>query len=120
MNLSPKFFKQIVLKLIGPNGVFKAFRADCKIIKRGEFNYETQKAPEQTKTIKMVNTKLVQQLKRNVIADENYIELVAVFEELPFELSVDDTTFIFEGVAYTFKSIDIDPAKAAITLTGSI
>jgi hypothetical protein len=66
----------------------------------------------------MVNLKLMQSVKDNKSIDENMISLIAVYEELPFELSVDDTSFLFEGVSYTFKSLEIDPAKATITLHG--
>lgn len=118
MSLSPAKFKNIATKLIGPKGAFKAFRADCVITKRGDFSFENQTATKNTKTIKMINLKFLQQTKDSKPVDENMISLIAVYEELPFELSVDDTSFVFENVSYSFKSLEIDPAKATIILHG--
>lgn len=111
-------FVKLAKSLIGPTGAFADFLSDCIISKKGAFNYSTQSALVSNQTLRMIETEKLESAKEGFEKQSNDIELIGIYQDLTLTPSVDDTTFTFEGVNYKFKSIEIDPAKATITLRG--
>lgn len=111
-------FVKLAKSLIGPKGTFVDFLSDCVISKKGAFVYATQSTPVTTQTLRMVETKLLESAKEGIEKQTNDIEVIGIYEDLTMTPSVDDTTFTFNGINYKFKNIEIDPAKATITLRG--
>lgn len=110
--------KQIAKDLIGPTGVFSDFLSDCVLTKKTGFNYNAQTNTNTKQTLRMVNAKLVKEgSKEN--KETEVIELIGLYEDLTLSPNPDDTTFSYDGMLYKFLSIDIDPAKATITLRGT-
>lgn len=111
-------FVKLAKSLIGPNGTFADFLSDCVISKKGAFVYESQSSLVSNQTLRMIETKKIESAKEGFEKESNDIELIGIYQDLTLIPSVDDTTFTFEGVNYKFKNIEIDPAKATITLRG--
>ena len=109
---------KIAKSLIGPKGTFADFLSDCIISKKGAFVYATQSASVSSQTLKMIDTEKLESAKEGLEKQSNDIEVIGIYQDLTLTPSVDDTTFTFEGINYKFKSIEIDPAKATITLRG--
>lgn len=111
-------FQKAAKMLIGKGGIFSDLLQTCVITKTLSIDYDTSKPIVKTQYLQMVK---VGDLENNIdlrMIKNSDIEIIGLFQDLNFDVSVNDTTFSFDGIVYSFLSKEVDPAKATITLIG--